>query len=186
MPGETIISHASVDNRSRREIKPMTVRLVQEITFHGQRFTYHIKKVKREVAMVRYTNTIAARTHEDWSQIKLLIPPVCSTTDSSQPHIIEIGYELVFNFDAAGAHVSRDLSIPIVIGTVPLVDSSQDNTVAIVDPSSIQTHSYMPSVFEPNDSDHLPLEYDDIIGDIIESNAKSFKPLYPYFDSLYS
>lgn len=179
----------------------MKTKLVQEILFHAEGFTSHTRKEKREVVIIEYPTVIEPRSHEDWDNVKLRIPPVCASTPKIRPPtsgrlIIEIEYALVFCFEPSGIHFSKDLSIPLCIGTVPLLElSSAQSYSSITSPNSFNTTpnyqppSYECSVFEPtitNNDDDLPPEYDDIKGDIISSDARTFKPYYPYYGGLSS
>lgn len=109
-------------------------------------------------------------------------------------------------------HFGKDLVfIPLCIGTVPMIDCpfasfsiGLDNNPAITmndnngqnqqqqdgltTISSAQTNYYPPPSYEcanmgDDTYDILP-EYDDIKGDIISSDARTFKPYYPYYGGL--
>lgn len=183
-----ITCHASVDNRSNNEIKPVTVSLVQAVTFRGVYYSYEKKKhVKRNVVTTKFSQCVAPHSHEDWTHIRLLIPAVCSSTLGGSHHhqrrLIHVSYSLVFNFDPAGMHVSKTLTIPIVIGTVPLhVDPSVAASSVIAPPPP---YSCQASVFDAsNDVEEPPPQYDEIKGDVVESDSKTFRPHYLYFYSL--
>ena len=178
VPGETIVATVRVVNYSTRLIKPISVALVQILSFHGERFghlTQHTKNKKEEVVSCKSAHSIAPQSHDFSEEIRLTIPPVCSSTVASR--IIEVSYEVKLNFDADGFHSSKDLVIPIVMGTVPLYDHSNPR------PSSIRPPDYqfLPSIFPPSGSDDSLPDYDQIVGDIYETNAASFRPYYPYY-----
>lgn len=132
------------------------------------------KTCSRDVATIEHTSSVASNSHEDWNNIKLLIPPVCSSTINPEL-IIEIKYELVLNFDASGSHVSKSLRIPIVIGTIPLTEAD------IGTPPSYGLLSYQASVFDPESGSIA--ETNSIKGDVLESDSKTFKPYYPYYET---
>lgn len=169
-----MICSATLVNQSRGEAKPMTVSLVQQIFCHGRRFSSQIKQYERDVAMSRYPKTVAPRSHVDWDNIRLLIPPVCPSTGPSESRSVEIFYALVLRFQTAGMKVCKEISIPIVIGTKPVQ----------INPNRSEIFIYQPSYFETSNSELLPDEYDDMKGVILHSNAKTFRPFYPYFPSL--
>lgn len=170
----------------------MKVTLVQIIEFHGEGFTHHMKRVKQDVVSVAALEFIQPHSFEDWNQIRLRIPPVCASTTNLTSKIIAVSYEVVLTFEAVGFHVSKNLTIPIVIGTVPLVDTSaatSASTSAAISSeySTIQPpppYSYQASVFGPTGEDDLPPDYDEIVGEVCDSNAKTFTPYYPYFGEL--
>lgn len=164
----------------------MKVTLVQIIDFHGEGFTHHVKRVKQDVVSEISSEYIQPHSFEDWNRIRLKIPPVCASTISLVSRIIAVSYQLVLNFDAVGFHVSKDLIIPIVIGTVPLQDSPiasrdlQDFSSCLNPPP----YSFQASVLGPSSDDELPPDYDEIVGEICDSNAKTFRPYYPYFGDI--
>jgi len=156
----------------------MRLKLVQKIKFHAERITHHTKEVEHEVAFTKYTKIIPPMSHEDWDQIMLVIPPVCSSTIDLKPRLIRVSYQVVLKFDASGMHISKDLVIPITIGTIPMRDSS------FVEGSSMPPYSYQISTVTATNMDELSSYIEDTNGDLYESNCQTFKPYYPYFDGI--
>jgi hypothetical protein len=72
--GEPLFFKVTMDNKSTREIKEMTVNLVQNIQFHATRKT---KTTFRTVASVSYPKNVPEKTVTNWSvgigKIKLLL-----------------------------------------------------------------------------------------------------------------
>lgn len=182
---------------------------MQQIDFHADNSS-HVKKVRREVATLDASNYVHPRSCDDWTSICLAIPPVCSSTmnefaPSSQ--IIRVSYAVVLKLEAVSLfHFDKEIIVPVVIGTMPLVEHGHhgysgfhDDTTTrgaaaapIVDFSSSSSmvnspppYSYRVSFFEPETED-LPPEYDEIVGDVVQSDARTFKPYYPYFGGLSS
>lgn len=180
VPGETIKCQATLNNRSRNEIKSLTVKLVEQIFFRAEGGVDLTKQVDREVASIRYMHHIRPRTQTDWDDIRLKIPPVCASTNH-KGHIIEVAYALMLHFEASGIHSSKNLFIPIVIGTEPFVVKQAPTAVSDEknEPKKRPKLTYKHSLFGA--SDRLPYEHHQVRGDVIDSDAKTFRPRYPYF-----
>ena len=191
----------SVYNNSRYVLKPTKVALIQQIDFHGDGFTHHIKKERREVTTAQYTSQQEARSVQEWDDIRLLIPPVCSSTTefNSYSNLIKISYGVVLFIEAEDFfHYAKEIFIPIVIGTRPLIDHSQPITqsayVGFSDLSECATpgatspppYSYQASCFATDTSEDLPPDYDEAVGngELLQSNSSTFRPFYPYFGGL--
>jgi hypothetical protein len=100
----------------------------------------------------------------------LTIPPVVSSSNGLCK-IIQINYYLNLNFNPSGLSMSTDLQIPVVIGTIPLKDQTQSNSLS-------QQFQYMASIFKEN------FDYqEDLKGEVIES-GQNFTPVYPFYNDL--
>lgn len=169
MPGEAVIFSVIINNRSSREIKTMKVDLIQQIRFHA---TTKSRTCTRHVASVVYPAKIPPRQQEHWDNIALVVPPVCSSSNGTC-RIIEVNYAINLNFDAAGVALSQDLTIPIVIGTIPLMN------LGMPVPNNLPL-TYQASIFDPTPNQEMPPDYE-TKGEVVESDANSFRPHYPYF-----
>lgn len=154
----------------------MSVRLVQKMLFHAEADVLRIKKTlqkTRQVAFKNFPLTIRPRSTEKWDDSTLVIPPVCQSSDG-RCSIIEIGYELIFNIDAYSN--SRDLSLPIIIGTIPLESQRDKQNNASLENTKIDQieYTFRPCVFGENS-----LDLDD--DNIFETKEDNFIPLYPYY-----
>ena len=106
-----------------------------------------------------------------------LIPSVISTSNGTCK-IITISYTFVLNFDAAGIAVSKDVPIPIVVGTIPFV---QDNQTQMNHSSPL---SYQSCVFSAvsNGLSSPSDESKETKGEIFKSdNQQPFQPTYPVY-----
>lgn len=158
----------------------MTISLVQRVFCHGRRFSSHIKQIDRDVVISKYSKSIASRSHVDMEEFRLEIPPVCPSTSPKESCVVEIFYALVLRFQSTGMKALKEVSIPIVIGTKPTTDSNHKRSN-----ENAGLYFYQPCVFEPAHSDFLPIEYEEnIMGQIADSNAKTFRPVYPYYVGL--
>lgn len=147
----------------------MQVDLVQQIRFHA---TTKSRTCRRHVATVRFPGKIAARQQENWENISLVVPPVCSSWNGTC-RIIEVNYAINLNFDASGLAVSKDMTIPIVIGTIPLMN------MGMPVPTSLPL-TYQASIFDPSPNQEMPPDYE-TKGEMVESDVNSFRPFYPYY-----
>lgn len=89
----------------------MTIKLVQILKFHATRKT---RLSSSNVGSICYNKELDPSSLEEWNNI-FVVPSVCPSSNGLC-RIIEIGYNLVFNFDATGISTSTDLVIPITIG----------------------------------------------------------------------
>ena len=88
VPGENIDFKASIENKSSRELKHLTVDLIQNLKFHASGET---RKCSRKVAQVTYQSKIPSRSSENWTNGCLPIPAVCPSSNNTCK-IIEISY----------------------------------------------------------------------------------------------
>lgn len=171
---------ARLNNRSSQEAKPMTVSLVQQIFFHGRRFASQIKQIERDVVISKFPRSSVPRSYLQWDDIRLLVPPICPSTSPTESRAIEIFYALVLRYQTVGMKICKEVTIPIVIGTKPILGSSPSSHSLV----AASIFLYQPSIFEAPYSELLPNEYDDNIKDDVESNANSYRPFYPYYGGL--
>ena len=169
MPGESLICNADIDNKSSRDIKEMSVSLVQNIRFIA---TTKSKIVRRVVSNIMFPNMVKEKSFQDWNNIILPIPSICSTSNGVSK-IIEVNYFVIFNFDTSGIAVSKDLTIPITIGTIPLRDDV--NSV----PSTPLPYSFERCMFGPNTN---LSQQEEIKGEYYENDSNTYIPLYPIYN----
>lgn len=175
VPGEAIVFSVNIDNKSSSEIKTMQVDLVQQISFHGRWSGQRkVRTSIRHVASIRFPGKVLARNQENWENISLLIPPVSSSSNGTC-RIIEVRYAINLNIDAGGMTMSKDLTIPIVIGTIPLM-----NMGLPLAGSNLPPLSYQASIFDPTPNEEMPPEYE-TKGEVVETDENSFRPSYPYY-----
>lgn len=166
--------NASVDNRSKENIKGLSAELTQRIVFivigHRRRHLYTIAKVS-------YTgNRIGPGTLGNWSNASLQIPIVCpSLLDTCK--IIKLEYKLTLIVNVSELSVSSRLDIPIVIGTIPINTSSSQATSNV-------TYNSIPDqalIYNKNDmnSNQQPIETNN--GAPNNETDANYKPKYPYY-----
>lgn len=117
VPGELIQFKSMVENNTKRKTKRMTIKLFQTIKFHA---TTKTKTSGSNVVFLNCDKQLGTHASEEWNN-SFMVPVVCPSSNGLCK-IIEIGYVLVFNFDATGTSTSTDLMIPITLGTIPLID----------------------------------------------------------------
>lgn len=85
--------------------------------------TVHKTIIEREVASTMYVGRISHNDHLNWEDGKVIVPPLCPSSSNKSCGNIEVNYFLRLGY-ITGNDRSRDdeLSIPIVIGTIPLVN----------------------------------------------------------------
>ena len=168
MPGESIICNADIDNKSSRDIEEMSVSLVQNIRFIA---TKNSKNERRFLSNVKKNVMVKKKSFQDWNNIILPIPSICSNSNGVSK-IIEVDYFVYFSFDTSGIAVSKDLVIPIEIGTIPLRDDVNS------DPSTPLPYSFERCMFGPNTNFS---QQEEIKGEYYDNDSNTYIPLYPIY-----
>lgn len=110
----------------------------------------HTKKDTLNVASTKNLNDrVEAQSNGNWINGILVIPTLCPSTieNALGSNIINISYMLEFEYSIEGPHLSKKISIPIVIGTVPLISrSSIDLSALPLDLDYIPRFSYRASI----------------------------------------
>ena len=177
MPGEIIVCNARIENASNRDITRMTLKLVQEAIFTGYKKTLisqpylNENRCCRDVVSQKIEKVVSSKSNQQVLQDQMIvIPPICASS-IGMSKIIEINYFLVFSFGAFGSD-DQIMSIPLKIGTIPLMNSQSENIARNYLPT------YEQSLLE-NAQTTEPIE--PINGEIYDTDEKTFKPIYPYF-----
>jgi hypothetical protein len=147
------------------------IKLIQRIKFFTSTKT---RNATQNIAIIRFPKRIKARTNENWSNAAIIIPPTCPTSFEAS-RLIEIKYIVLLKIILSGAtKLSKiTLSIPITIGTIPIIN----------DASSIKHEcTYEPFSAEPCLTE-MPSNKD-FKGEFIESDMNCFKPLYPFYKDI--
>lgn len=140
-------------------MKPAKVSLIQETVFRNRQSPPKTKMERSEIVTVENSSPIKARSNQEWEDIIMLIPPVYSsiTLYTPKPNFIKVSYKVVLFIQAYNRpfYSTKELSIPIIIGSKPLIDHSQPvNNTRIV----LTTSTAVESV-------DLPPEYHQIVGE---------------------
>ncbi len=196
VPGETLVFSATIDNKSNKEIKELKVTLRQNIRFHA---TSKTKSTYRDVSVLRYPNKISQRSIEHWNNVTVQIPPIVSSSNGTC-RIINVSYSIILNFDASGVAISKDVPIPITIGTIPLYDSNPNTNQILMNQNNNNNFNISPAnnnyngvpppptyqecMFDRDASSSLKPDENELKGEIIQSDANIFKPIYPYYPNM--
>ncbi|RNA34510.1 arrestin domain-containing 3-like [Brachionus plicatilis] len=168
VPGERIHFSASLDNKSNRTIKELSIILIQRVAFHAKGKS---KMVTSNVIKSVFSKTIEAKKFENWNDAALIIPPVCPSSNGSC-RIIDVNYEIALYF-ASELTLDSRVIIPIVIGTVPIMSEGDMGLTN-------SEFSYLPSELKLDLNEPIEVEEDQKT-DEADSNLKAFMPYYPYF-----
>lgn len=167
VPGERIAFNVNINNKSNKELSDMLVDLYQIIYFHGTTKTYTDKRV---VKSIKYPSNIKQHSQINWENSDLLIPPVCASGNGTCKLIV-VEYQLVLKYIESSAE-SKELKIPLVIGTMPLSQELLNSPVTYENDSFIEIYAV---ALDTKDDDK---------GELIESNTSTYKPVYPYYKDL--
>ena len=114
-PGEIIPISAEVENLSDKQMNSTKARLYQDVTF---RATNGIKKTSRILQEIR-RGPIGAHGLDSWEAQPLTIPAI-PPTGLGGCNIIDVAYRLEFIVDPSGIGFDLKISVPIMIGNIPL------------------------------------------------------------------
>merc|ERR1712062_227340 len=118
--GETIYFNAEVENLSSRDINSVFLSLVEVVTFKTpQRKRWK----KREVVRLSWFERILARSGDDWEG-SLTLPILPPTGLAGHCSIIDLQYRLELQLNPGFPFLPLVVSLPIILGTRPLQDSS--------------------------------------------------------------
>ena len=114
-PGEIMPISAEIENLSDKRMNASKARLHQDVTF---RATNGIKNTTRILQEVR-RGPIGAHGLDSWEEMPLRIPPI-PPTGLGGCRIIDVTYRLEFIVDPSGIGFDLKISMPIMIGNIPL------------------------------------------------------------------
>jgi len=118
VPGELIGFNAEVDNQANREMTGSFLNLVEVVTFKTARKN---KTEQRVVAEIR-RGRIAPGDSDLWEGVLMRVPAVPPTNLAGSCNIIDVQYKLDFHVDPSGMSFDLVVSLPITIGTIPLME----------------------------------------------------------------
>ena len=186
MPGETVKFKATIENKCSKDVVHNCVKLMRTAFFHAKDSTYtellsfnnpnNTKNVEQVVVSIQIEKLIGSNQTKTLSSDELeplVIPPLCPT-ETGLCDIINISYALVFTF-AVKNSIDKNLVIPIVIGTVPLGSDSSNLKLGYSEAPPCYDRSVYPSITFEN-QEKTPIK-----GEMYDTNADVFKPLYPSF-----
>ncbi len=162
VPGERIPFTVTVENRSSRKVRSLTLHFVQRIVF---RTSCKSTLRPRYVQQLESPMQIGPRATTTWNG-EFPVPAVCATSNGTC-RLIEVSYALLLSVKLKCA-ISENLTIPITIGTIPLQPAG-----GVAQPQP----SYESCAFGPTEIAGL----DRVKGDVIENNQNSFVPQYPVY-----
>ncbi|XP_058454318.1 arrestin domain-containing protein 2-like [Malaya genurostris] len=122
VPGQFIPAVIQVNNKGGNKISRIVTMLVQKITYNARRPKMQ-QKVKRMVVCKNVTPEITLPEGGVLAAENLQVPWVLPT--SSYSRVVEIGYELVveFEIDTCFFNANQSVRVPVVIGVIPARDS---------------------------------------------------------------
>lgn len=111
--------------------------------------SFHVHTPRRETKKDKITITelvldgVGARGSNAW-QKEIEVPPL-PPSNLVNCQIIDLDYDLKVEADVSGAHKNLEGNIPLTLGTIPIVNQIQPNTVPITDPSMLPTQPVSPA-----------------------------------------
>ena len=129
-----------------------------------------LKQKDIEITALHFEGRILHGAIKIWEN-SVTVPPVCQTSNSKS-QIIKISYSIQLSF-VVDTSSKNELSIliPLTVGTFPLKIND------IIDFRTNSTIMFLASTVTPKNL----IEKNQRKGEIIESNKKNYKPLYPFY-----
>jgi hypothetical protein len=165
--GEGLAFNAIIENRSSRAIKSLSFKIMQDVNLHASAKS---RTISRVVAQIFYPKIIEKNSCEEWSNTVLTIPSVCASL-SNTCRIIDVYYYALLSVCPEGPSLSFDLSIPITIGTIPLIDGKMVKF----------THSFEACTFKTTPNKELDDKKD---GEVTNYMNPHFSPHYHFYQAL--
>lgn len=129
VPGQSIPISLTIDNESREGVEEITFKLKKIVRCFSQTPRVKCKEEKRVVVMKR---SLGVEKHQKKVYQHNLLIPALPPTNLDYCKIIQISYVLKIKPKVSGMHRDNKLSIPIVIGTVPLTPGNAFPTQAVM------------------------------------------------------
>jgi hypothetical protein len=133
-PGEQMFIDTSVSNPSNVTISHLEVRLVKHIIYESQT-PCHNRHYEDVVVYNQNIGEEIVNRSKDF-QYMLLVPDTSPSTINYDYRVITVNYELKIKAKTRGCHSSPQITIPIIIGTVPMIDQMQPS-VTVQPPMSV-------------------------------------------------
>uniref|UniRef100_A0A2K6VB87 Arrestin C-terminal-like domain-containing protein n=1 Tax=Anopheles darlingi TaxID=43151 RepID=A0A2K6VB87_ANODA len=121
VPGQKITIRIATFNKSTRNVNEFNVKLVQNVRYISQTPTRHEKTVSVTVASERCAGVAAGDDNVFDRDLTIpSLPP--SSNQKIYCQLIIIDYKLKLEAKVSGLSVDLKMSIPIVLGTIPLMN----------------------------------------------------------------
>ncbi|GJQ81950.1 hypothetical protein Trydic_g20415 [Trypoxylus dichotomus] len=133
--GERISFVVEIDNASTTSVSEVTVKFQQDITFCSQFPSRAVKKDTKVFGKMKL-GSVNGKDSKTWNQM-LLIPPL-PPSSLGYCSIIQSEYQLFLEASTGAFHVNLRTSIPITIGTVPVITETSHRE-PIVPPPDYET-----------------------------------------------
>lgn len=193
-PGQAVKYSLHVANQTMTDIVGYSYEFVKKVTFTAKtpsrkhRFT-------RDVLVARSYSDTCLRLSTQLFEGQFVIPPVPPSTSSDS--IIYIEYKLKFKVHLSGCNSDSDLKLPLIIGTIPIMESLPTMQHVANRPENI-----LPTApeYPEGASGDLPPSYHDLRPPSFEEAVRSsspfidtdvdernrivgFRPLYPMYNN---
>ncbi len=120
MPGESICFDAKIDNKSDSKLSDVSVKLVQEIRLLAKEKP---KSEKNECKPLFISKRVEPNTIERWKDTYPIPEPIDQSL-KGLCRIVEVNYFFVLRIKIGLLSMSKELSMPITIGTISIDPSS--------------------------------------------------------------
>jgi len=119
VPGELIGFSAEVDNQSDRLMTKSYLHLVEVVTY----ITYKKNKTTRRPVCQIERGAIQPGGQDMWEDVKMRVPALAPSNLGGACNIMKVQYELEFHVDPSGVGFDLVVTVPIMVGTIPLIST---------------------------------------------------------------
>uniref|UniRef100_A0A336MDB3 CSON015362 protein n=1 Tax=Culicoides sonorensis TaxID=179676 RepID=A0A336MDB3_CULSO len=168
VPGQTIPISLVIDNQSRETVEEVTFKLKKIVKCFSQTPRVNSREEKGVIVMKRSGGV--EKYQKKRYQHSLLIPAL-PPTNMNMCKIIQISYVLKIKPKVSGMHKESKLSVPIVIGTVPL----SPGNIFTMQPILNQQIGYVNNGVELTDETNVPT----VLPPNIDMNHPTAPPISP-------
>ncbi|XP_037924802.1 arrestin domain-containing protein 4-like isoform X2 [Hermetia illucens] len=198
VPGQTIPIHADIDNTSNIPVSRVYFCINQIIHYSADLPYPSTKTHVSRVASAKVVEVIGPKDSAQFDQ-NLVVPPIAPT---SPPYarVVKVSYEIKVEAVVAGLHRNPVVTIPIILGTVPLIGASPkdlemmyaQNSVAEPTPSTstappvvAETDMSGPNIPPPSYEEAMLMERSQVADEGQEPSIQTeFTPRYPVYSSI--
>ena len=114
-----------IENNSSWPINKITVSLIRHLILRTN-WKYDVKKINQVVVKEDFNTKMAPGLRNNWSNRQLRIPPT-NPTISEICRLVDVTYSVDLDIYFTGLRRKKNLSLPVVIGTIALHEPMPNN-----------------------------------------------------------
>lgn len=120
-PGQTLRYSLLIENQSMTDMSGYTVEFMEHITFTAHSPRRKTRETHTTLAKQKHPDDKCRRLANRQFDGELVLPAL--PPDTEDQGIIRVRHSLNIEFSLEGCHNDKDISVPLVIGTIPIRES---------------------------------------------------------------